>query len=612
RSFFRPTRERAVEDFGVVYDHAPSGRSYRVDWRGERLVFRRWQTTAEGRPIHLVEQEIDWVLGSGHTSRTYLYRTPAGELFQLPIAWYSQDGGHWAMAPGFDRPDHSGLLRAVRRECLFCHDADPGLPPGADRHGAPHVFPAELPQGIGCQRCHGPGSEHVARAEIGAAPEEVRAAIVNPARLAPERRDDVCWQCHMQPSVAIPGVRRLGAGDYAFRPGRPLPDALLHFDVVETARARGDRFEINHHAYRLRQSACWQESARAPTCVTCHDPHRKVPPAERAAHYRAACEGCHGGGAAPDPAAAHRAAGVVEVADCVPCHMPRRRTQDVVHVAMTDHLIQRRPPPPEARLAPLPETDPVLEDVFPLDPSRAPGGAEGELYRALAVVRMAGSASPAAVAKLAELLPRVLPAGHPGRVEAGLDLAQARLGSGRFDEAAATLDGVLAAEPEHPLGLELLALTRAGQGKGAEALALLERAVAAADPPRPQALYNLARLLSGAGRHEEAEAALERAVALHPTFAYAWHQLGLARERRGDSFGALVAWRRSLAIEPSLSEPYPPLARALAATGAGEEALALLRHGEAHARRTAEIAAARAELAAELGVTTGSGPPPPP
>jgi hypothetical protein len=29
--------------------------------------------------------------------------------------------------------------------------------------------------------------------------------------------------------------------------------------------------------------------------------------------------------------------------DCITCHMPKRRTEDVEDVAMTDHLIQRRP-----------------------------------------------------------------------------------------------------------------------------------------------------------------------------------------------------------------------------------------------------------------------------
>jgi tetratricopeptide (TPR) repeat protein len=625
KSFFRPSPGTAIEDFDAVYHHPASDRRYQMAWRGERLVFRRWQETPEGRPIHLFEQPVDWVLGSGHTSRTYLYATPGGELYQLPLAWYSQDGGHWAMAPGFDRPDHSGVLRNVRRECMFCHNAFPDVPAGSDLDGSPHRFPAELPQGIGCQRCHGPGGEHVRRAEAGTfSMAEVGGAIVDPGELPPVLRDDVCWQCHLQPSVAIAGVRPLGVGDYAFRPGTPLPDALLHFEVVETQRARGDRFEINHHPYRLRQSACWRQSERRLTCTTCHDPHRKVPLEERAAHYRAACLGCHGGGedgaagTALSAAAAtlHAAAGVAETADCVSCHMPRRRTQDVVHVAMTDHRIQRAAAPAAARLAPLPETEPVLEDLFSLEPERAPDGEAGDFYRALAVVRVAGAASPPAVDRLATLLPRVVPEGSPRRVGAGLELARAQLALGRLDDAAATLEQVLAAEPAQPLALELLGLVRAGQGRGADALALLER-VAAGEAPRPEALYNLSRLLDGAGRGEEAVAALERAVALRPTFAAAWHQLGLARERGGDLFAAAAAQRRALAIEPSFAAAYPALARALVAQGAAGEALAVLRHGEAHARPADAVAAARRELettlaAGEAPLTPGSAPPPPP
>jgi tetratricopeptide (TPR) repeat protein len=241
----------------------------------------------------------------------------------------------------------------------------------------------------------------------------------------------------------------------------------------------------------------------------------------------------------------------------------------------------------------------VLEDLFPLEPERAPAGREAELYRALAVVRMAGTASPPAVDRLAALLPEVVPAGSPEVVDAGLDLAQAQLALGRLDGAGDTLARVLAAAPEHPRALELLGLLRSRQGKAEEALALFTRA-AAGEAPRPEALYNLARALEAAGRLDEAAAALDRAVALRPTFAYAWHRLGLLRERRGDAFGASVAARRALAIEPPLPEPYPVLARALVALGAPGDALDLLRHGETHARDPAAITAARRELEAAL------------
>ena len=46
-------------------------------------------------------------LGSGNHSRGYLYRTPSGELYQLPLMWYTQTG-RWGMAPGYDGDCSSG------------------------------------------------------------------------------------------------------------------------------------------------------------------------------------------------------------------------------------------------------------------------------------------------------------------------------------------------------------------------------------------------------------------------------------------------------------------------------------------------------------------------
>ena len=47
------------------------------------------------------------------------------------------------------------------------------------------------------------------------------------------------------------------------------------------------------HPYRLWQSTCYIESDGAMSCLSCHDPHRKVRPADRAAHYQAKCLACH-------------------------------------------------------------------------------------------------------------------------------------------------------------------------------------------------------------------------------------------------------------------------------------------------------------------------------
>ena len=31
------------------------------------------------------------------------------------------------MAPGYDRPNHQGVLHRVRRKCMFCHNAYPNV-----------------------------------------------------------------------------------------------------------------------------------------------------------------------------------------------------------------------------------------------------------------------------------------------------------------------------------------------------------------------------------------------------------------------------------------------------------------------------------------------------
>ena len=68
RSFYRPRRSTAVEDFEHGFFHAKSKRHYRIFLRDERYVFQRHLLDAAGQPINVFEQEIDWVLGSGNHS----------------------------------------------------------------------------------------------------------------------------------------------------------------------------------------------------------------------------------------------------------------------------------------------------------------------------------------------------------------------------------------------------------------------------------------------------------------------------------------------------------------------------------------------------------------
>ncbi|HEY2091089.1 MAG TPA: tetratricopeptide repeat protein [Thermoanaerobaculia bacterium] len=522
KSFYRPRQGDAIEDFAKLpFRHARSGDVMELRWRNGRLVFRRWRLDAAGQPLHLFEQPVDWILGSGHHARTYLYQTPNGELYQLPLAWYSQTK-EWGMAPGYDRPDHEGVLRRARVECLFCHNAYADLlPDNGSRittgYWRNQTFPAQLPEGIGCQRCHGPGAEHVRKASSGASDAEVRAAIVNVARLEPSLRNDVCYQCHLQPSIAFPGMRRFGRDINSFRPGEPLPSYLLHLDVKDAEIAPDDRFEINHHPYRLEQSRCFRESGGKLSCLSCHDPHKQT------ADVKPVCMSCH--------AHAHRAS-----EDCVECHMPKHRTQDVVRVVMTDHRIAIYPNLP-ALVSPREEREPVIDEIIITDGPRSP--ADAELYRVVAAVRV-GSAS---AAKRLELMLAATPC---TAIEPYFDLATAQLRQKRYPDAEKTAQLILSRVPDQPLALELLGLARGAVGKRDDAIELLRKA-AKLDPDRVETQYNLGLQLAARGDRSEAANAFEHALAVRPNFVAAWIHLGDLR----DGKDAIAAYERALAIDPS-------------------------------------------------------------
>src|SRR5689334_12968570 len=70
RAFFRPRVATDIEDFSAPpFFHEKSRQYLQITREGERLVFRRWQTDAAGRRIHVFEQGIDWILGSGNNAR---------------------------------------------------------------------------------------------------------------------------------------------------------------------------------------------------------------------------------------------------------------------------------------------------------------------------------------------------------------------------------------------------------------------------------------------------------------------------------------------------------------------------------------------------------------
>src|SRR5436190_147663 len=172
-------------------------------WRHSSLALCAWllpplkppltATMRRRKPAPAVmEKQIDFVMGSGNHARAYLNRTVRNALVELPLAWYAENGGYWSMNPGYDLPDHEGFRRKIAYDCMFCHNGYPKIPAGHDRPFAESVYLDPLPEGIDCQRCHGPGRKHAELAKTARAkPDEIRKAIVNPARLSADRREEV-------------------------------------------------------------------------------------------------------------------------------------------------------------------------------------------------------------------------------------------------------------------------------------------------------------------------------------------------------------------------------------------------------------------------------------
>src|SRR5262249_55675877 len=152
---------------------------------------------------------------------------PDGRIVELPVGWYAEKGSYWAMNPGYDRADHEDFRREITFQCMFCHNGYPAIEDGADASGTASTFRGPLPEGIDCQRCHGPGRAHVEAMQTGKpSAGKTPANIVNPARLSPERQLELCMQCHLEStSFRLPhSVVRFTRGMFSYRPGESLAD----------------------------------------------------------------------------------------------------------------------------------------------------------------------------------------------------------------------------------------------------------------------------------------------------------------------------------------------------------------------------------------------------
>ena len=500
-------------------------------------------------------------MGSGNHARTYLHRELDGTLIELPLAWYSESGGHWGMNPGFDNA-HPLTRRTIAYECMFCHNAYPQIPPTAHRDLSAHpVYGAVLPAGIDCQRCHGPGAAHVAAAQNPKSSlQQVQAKILNPIRLSNGRQMEVCEQCHLETtSRMLPDrIRHYDQEPFGYKSNQPLASFNSYF-VRDPDKGRNDNFEIVNAPYRLRQSQCYLKSHGALTCETCHNPHDLHKGSDSTSHYTNICMKCHAA-SLPAKIALHRHPASN---DCVSCHMPKRRTEDVVHAIMTDHLIQRHSPPVKELLAERHEVPGNAANAY-----RGPvkrylldheiEGPNDALYDAAAQV-IDSSNLEAGTPALAELIR----AQHPNQPNFSIELGDAMRHIGNLQGAIDAYRQGLKLDPLSSRALRRLAVTLGNAGQFEEAQTVLNRAIER-EPYNEILWYEQAQLESRSGRTDKAVASLQKALQLKPDYADAQDNLGSILAQSGDRAGAESAFRAGLAINPYDSGIQANLGRLLA------------------------------------------------
>ncbi|MEO7271213.1 MAG: tetratricopeptide repeat protein, partial [Vicinamibacterales bacterium] len=545
--------------------HKASDRYYTMVERDGRFYQRRHQIGFGGTETNVLELEAQYVIGSGNHARTFLHRTPDGRLVQLPVSWYAERGGYWAMSPGYDRAGHMDFRRVIDAGCLSCHN---GYPRGLveDDPSGPRFGDAPLPEGIDCQRCHGPGQAHVEAVKSGDTT-AIRLAIVNPAKLDRDRQLETCMQCHLE-STSSPLPFRIHRDEhppFSYTPGKPLSDYFIHFDHAPGTPRRDDKFEIASGAYRLRKSACFQRSEM--TCLTCHNPH-DVPRGPKAvARQVAVCQGCHNathrGGVPRVPGAGARAT-------CIDCHMPKRRTEDAVHVVMTDHYIQRRPLRPDL-VAARSEVDSLAQgdyrgEVVLYYPSTLPSTPENELAVALAQVQQ-GSNLTAGIPQLEHAIDKH----RPGRPVFYYELARAYARSGNHEAAIRWCREALRRDARFVPALKELAAAATTMGNAAQAAESLEQAVALG-PRDANAAADLGGVYMRQGRLDDAERVLQRALALDPTLPLANNTMGLTALRQGAVGLAETHFREAIRLQPDLAEAHNNLGNLLAGRRAYAEA----------------------------------------
>lgn len=272
----------------------------------------------------IVRSIIDYAFGTGDRGLTLVGHNDKNHYFESRLSYYG-DNKAWDVTSGQDRvPRHEALYQGsiltldVVRRCILCHQTNPMAVLSA-------TGPEAADRAIGCEKCHGPGGDHVRAVNAPDAKVDPSVflrdmAIARPSLTYGEPILKLCGQCHDPRKV--------------------------DFEVTQSLET-ASRFQ----ATTLSWSRCYTESQKSLDCVTCHSPHRDAE--TNHAHYEAKCLECHSGAARPkqprsllhprDTAYTESPPCPVQPkSGCIDCHMPKDRTP-IPHSRFTDHYIRVHP-----------------------------------------------------------------------------------------------------------------------------------------------------------------------------------------------------------------------------------------------------------------------------
>jgi predicted CXXCH cytochrome family protein len=179
---------------------------------------------------------------------------------------------------------------------------------------------------VGCEKCHGPGSEHVEHPS--------RGNILNPAHLDYVAASDTCIQCHSQGRpLTIPIEGKYYDWPVGYRVGLKLQDfwkvedhtlGMTSFTHFPEGTAHKNRMQGNDFV----QSVMYR---RGVTCFSCHDAHGTENSAQLRKPADKICLDCHGPLSPNGPRTAtlkehtHHKDGSAG-SQCIACHMPQLET----------------------------------------------------------------------------------------------------------------------------------------------------------------------------------------------------------------------------------------------------------------------------------------------